>query len=394
MGEPWLSIIGIGEDGLEGLTLASRAALDGAEAVFGGARHLALAEVGVRGRQWGLPFSTAPVLALRGRRVAVLASGDPFWFGVGGTLSGHLTPAEWRVFPGVSAFSMVAARLGWRLEEAVCLGLHAAPLGQLRAVVGRGQRCICLLRDGAAVGELARWLASNGFGKTLVEVFEGLGGGAANRWAFVAEGSDNRAVSRLVTVAFEGVGRGMSRGGGLPDEMFEHDGQITKRGVRALTVSALAPRAGEVMWDVGAGSGSVGIEVLLAAPGTVVHGVEADAGRAARVRRNAGHFGVDHRYFVTERRAPDGLAGLPVPDVVFVGGGASGEVLAAVWDRLPEGGRLVVNAVTLETEAVLVEWHGARGGALLRIDLAEAGALGSRRGWVAQRPVVQWSVVK
>ena len=242
--------------------------------------------------------------------------------------------------------------------------------------------------------ELAAWLVANGFGKTRVQVFEALGGARETCWEFVAEEFDNRVVSALVCVAFEGVGRGMSRAAGLADEMFDHDGQITKRAVRALTLSALAPRAGEVLWDVGSGSGSVAIEFLLAAPGSAAHGIEADATRAARARGNAGRFGVAHRYLVTEGRAPEALAGLPVPDVVFVGGGASGEVLAVLWDALPEGGRLVVNAVTLETEALLVEWQGLKGGALLRIELAEALPLGSRRGWQALRPVVQWSVLK
>ena len=333
-------------------------------------------------------------MALRGRKVAVLSSGDPFWFGVGGTLAARLKPLEWITYPAPSTFSLAAARLGWRLEEVLCLGMHAAALGQLRPLLGRGQRCICLLRDGAAVGELAGWLAANGFGATRVEVFEALGGAREKRWNFVAEGHDNRMVSALVCVGFEAVGRGVSRASGLPDELFDHDGQITKRPVRALTLSALAPGTGEVLWDIGSGSGSVAIEFLLAASASVAHAVEADAVRAARARGNAARFGLAHRYLVTVGRAPEALAGLPVPDSVFVGGGASGEVLAAVWGLMPEGARLVVNAVTLETEALLVQWHGEKGGHLLRIELAEVAALGSRRGWQAMRPVVQWSVVK
>ncbi len=392
MAEPWLSIIGLGEDGLAGLTSASRAALAAAEFIFGGARHLERA--GVQGRVWAVPFDLAPVLALRGRNVAVLASGDPFWHGVGGTLSAHLAPAEWRAFPAPSTFSLVAARLGWRLEEVICLGLHAAPLARLRPVLARGQRLICLVRDGAAVAELAFYLAAQGFGASTLWGMEALGGPREKVWKVRADRFAAGTIAAPVAVAIEAVGVGMARASGLPDEMFEHDGQITKRAVRAMTLSALAPRPGEVLWDIGSGSGSVAIEFLLAATGSVAHALEADPVRAARARGNAENFGLGHRYLVTEARVPEGLADLPPPDVVFIGGGASEAVLAAVWPVLPQGGRLVVNGVTLETEALLIRWQGDKGGALLRIELAEAGPLGSRRGWQPLRPVVQWSAVR
>ncbi len=392
MAEPWLSIIGLGEDGLAGLTTASREALRAAEFVFGGARHLAL--VGVVGQDWPRPFSVEPVLALRGRRVAVLASGDPFWHGVGGSVAQHLDPAEWRCFPQASTYSHVAARLGWRVEDLICLGLHAAPMARLRVHLAQGVRLICLLRDGAAVAELAGYLVGQGFGASVLHGFEALGGRRERRWKIGAQAFDIAKVTAPVAVAIEAMGQGISGSSGLPDEMFAHDGQITKRPVRALTLSALAPRAGEVLWDIGCGSGSVSIEFLLAAPASVAHGVEADPLRAARARNNADSFGLGHRFTVTEARAPEGLPGLPRPDVVFIGGGASEALLAAVWARLPDGGRLVVNAVTLETEGLLMACHGAKGGALLRIELAEAAPLGTKRGWLAMRPVVQWSVVK
>ena len=392
MAEPWLSIIGLGEDGLAGLTSASRAALEAAEFVFGGVRHLEL--VGRQGQPWAVPFDVAPVVALRGRRVAVLATGDPFWHGVGGSLAAHLTPAEWRVFGVASTFSLVAARLGWRLEEVICLGLHATPLTRLRPVLARGQRVICLMRDGAAVAELAEYLTAQGFGASTLWVMEALGGPREKVWSLRADEFADAVIAAPVAVAIEAVGVGMARTSGLSDEMFDHDGQITKRPVRALTLSALGPRHGEVLWDIGSGSGSVAIEFLLAAAGSVAHAVEADPLRAARARGNAERFGLAHRYLVTEARAPEGLADLPPPDVVFVGGGASEAVLAAVWPLLPEGGRLVVNGVTLETEALLIRWQGEKGGSLLRIELAEAGPLGRRRGWQPLRPVVQWSVVR
>ena len=392
MAEPWLSIIGLGEDGPDGLSAASRLALNAAEIVFGAPRHLALAAVA--GVTWEVPFAVAPVLAERGKKVAVLASGDPFWHGAGGSLVGHLTPGEWVSYPAPSTFALAANRLGWRLEAAVCLGLHAAPLSRLRGILARGQRVICLVRDGAAVAELAAYLTAQGFGLSDLHVLEHLGGPLERYVRVIAQHADTATFYAPVAVAVECVGRGIPRASGLPDDLFDHDGQITKRAVRALTLSAIAPRGGEVFWDLGAGSGSVSIEVLLCAPGSLAHAVEADAGRAACARRNAESFGVAHRWQLHQGYAIDIIPELPSPDVVFVGGGASEALVQAVWTALPPGARLVINVVTLETEALLYGWQAAKGGQLLRIDLAEAGALGSKRGWQAARPIVQWSVAK
>jgi precorrin-6Y C5,15-methyltransferase (decarboxylating) len=392
MAEAWLSIIGLNEDGLAGLTHASREALAQAEIVFGAPRHLALA--GVQGRAWGVPFSVAPVLAERGRRVVVLASGDPFWHGAGGSLVGHLTAGEWVSHPAPSTFQLAANRLGWRMEEVVCLGLHAAPLARLRPGLAQGQKLICLLRDGAAVGELAAYMLAQGFGASTLHVLEALGGARERVLKTTPQQADGVVFSAPIAVAIDCVGKGLPRASGLPDDLFAHDGQITKRAIRALTLSALAPRGSEVLWDLGTGSGSISIEFLLAAPGTTAHAVEADAGRAARALTNAEAFGLGHRWHLHRGAALEHLAHLPRPDGVFVGGGASDALLAALWAAMPAGARLVMNAVTLETEALLYQWHGVCGGHLMRIDLAEAGALGSKRGWDVARPVVQWSVVR
>lgn len=394
MAEPWLSIIGLGEDGLHGLSAASRKALEGAELIFGGPRHLALIEAGHRGRTWPIPFSVAPVLEARGARVAVLASGDPFWHGAGGSLTRDLDPGEWHCWPAVSTFSLAAARLGWRLEDVLCLGLHAAPLDRLRPLLGQGVRALCLLRDAAAPAELAAWLTSEGFGHSRLTILECLGGPRERLRKAEARSFALPEMRAPVAVAVEAAGSGLPRAGGLPDEAFEHDGQITKRPVRALTLSALAPRMGETLWDIGAGSGSISVEWLLAAPGSRAVALEADAGRAARARRNADRFGLGHRFVLHELRAPEGIADLPRPDAIFVGGGASETVLETVWQAMPENCRLVANAVTLETEALLARWSGAKGGTLLRIELAEAQPLGTRRGWRSSLPVVQWSVVR
>lgn len=383
----------MGEDGLAGLSEASRAALARAEIVFGGPRHLDLAQVGTRGRPWPVPFSAAPVLEARGRRVVVLASGDPFWHGAGGSLSAGLIPGEWVSHPAPSTFQLAANRLAWRMEEVVCLGLHAAPLHRLRPVLGQGQRLILTLRDGAAVGEVARYLHDLGFGASEIHALVALGGPRERIVKIDPEHVDPSSFSAPVALAVLARGRGLPRASGLEDALFDHDGQITKRPVRALTLSALAPRVGEVVWDIGTGSGSVAIEVLLAAPGTQVHALEADPARAARARANADRFGLGHRYHLTEARAPEGLAGLPAPDAVFIGGGASQDLLEVLWPLLPSGARLVANAVTLETEALFYAAQARWGGSLLRIDLAEMAPLGRKRGWEAARSVVQWSVV-
>ena len=389
MADPWLTIIGLGEDGPEGLSPASRDALTRAEVIFGGPRHLALVQAGSRGQPWPVPFDPTPVLAHRGKPLVVLASGDPFWFGAGGSLMALVAEGEWVSHPASSTFQLAANRLGWRLEECLCMGLHAAPFARLRPVLGRGVRVICTLRDGAAVAELAAWLRDNGHPNARLTVLERLGGPLERVTDGVPEGS----IGAPVSAAIEATDPGLPRASGLPDQLFQHDGQITKRAVRALTLSALAPRAGEVLWDIGAGSGSVGIEWLLAG-GAKVAALEADPARAERARGNVAAFGLSHRHALTEARAPEGLDGLPVPDAVFIGGGASEALLRAVWDRMPEGARLVMNAVTIETEALVLDWSARQGGSLLKIDLAEPVAIGRKRGWKSALPILQWSVAR
>ena len=392
MGDPWLSIVGLNEDSLDGLPPASRAALDRAEVIFGGPRHLDLVGAGARGQAWPVPFSVEPVLACRGRPVAVLASGDPFWHGAGGSLVGHLEPGEWRAYPAPSTFSLAAAALGWRMEEITCHGLHAAPLARLRGVVAPGARAICLLRDGDAPAELAAWLREAGCGAARLWVMERLGGPRARIRETQAEGFDLRDVAAPVAVAVAfPAGVGLSRGSGLADDLFHHDGQITKRPVRALTLSALQPRPGALLWDLGAGSGSVSVEWCLAGGRAVA--VEQRPDRVRNIAGNIADFGLDHRMEVIEGSAAESLASLPHPDAVFIGGGAKEPLLETLFDLLEPGTRLVVNGVTLETVSLLARMHAARGGELLRIELAQAAPLGTMRGWVPARPVVQWSTV-
>jgi precorrin-6Y C5,15-methyltransferase (decarboxylating) len=394
-GQPWLTIVGIGADGLDGLSAAARMALAQAEVIFGGPRHLALAGAGARGRPWPVPFDPTPVLALRGRAVAVLASGDPFWHGAGGTLARHLAPAEWRSFAAPSTFSLAAARLGWRIEDIACLGLHAAPFARARSALHEGARLVVLLRDGAAAGVFARWLEAAGFGPSRLHVLEDLGGAAERIRIATAAGFDLADVAAPVAIAVEAAGEGPAAGlpapGGLPDSAFAHDGQISRHPVRALTLAALAPRPGETLWDIGAGSGSVSVEWCRAGGRAIA--IERLAGRAANIAANAERFGVDDRLRVVVGAAPEACVGLPTPAAVFVGGGGNAALHAALLPLLPAGTRLVANAVTLETEALLGQLHARHGGTLLRIDIAAAEPLGAMRGWAGGRPIVQWSVV-
>jgi precorrin-6B C5,15-methyltransferase / cobalt-precorrin-6B C5,C15-methyltransferase len=395
MDSPWLAIIGLGEDGLAGLSGASRAALTAADVIFGGPRHLELVFAREKGRAWPVPFDVTPVLACRGQRVAVLASGDPFWHGAGGSLVGHLAAGEWVSYPAPSTFALVANRLGWRLEDTLCLGLHAAPYARLLPHLGRGQRLICTLRDGAAAGELAAWLAANGAGSARLQVLERLGGPAERVRAATALGFDLADVQAPVAMAVEVVdGAGLPVTPGLADDLFATDGQITKQPIRALTLCALAPRKGALLWDIGAGSGSISVEWCL--QGGRALAVEARADRVANITANIAGFGLQDRMRVVEAKVSGGVLPLAAtetaPDAVFLGGGADEALVASLFDLLPKGVRLVANAVTLETEALLTRWHALKGGDLTRIDNARAAPLGQMRGWEASRPVVQWSV--
>ncbi|AXI52116.1 MULTISPECIES: bifunctional cobalt-precorrin-7 (C(5))-methyltransferase/cobalt-precorrin-6B (C(15))-methyltransferase [unclassified Sulfitobacter] len=391
----WVTLIGLGEDGLAGLTDASRKALAEAEVIFGGPRHLALCDAGARGREWPLPFSVEPVLEHRGRAVVVLASGDPFWHGVGGSLAQVLDPSEWRCFPAPSCMTLAAARLGWRLEEVTTLGLHAAPFEVLVPHLAAGARLICTLRDGAAPAALADYLTAQGFGASRLTVMEALGGPreiarAADAATFDLDGI---AAPVVVAIAVSG-GAGISHAPGRPEALFAHDSQITKSPMRALTLAALAPRAGELLWDVGGGSGSVSVEWCLAAPQAQSIAIEPRESRCDNIIENARRFGLAGRMRCVQGTAPEALADLPSPAAVFLGGGATEDVLQAIWHRITPGTRLVANAVALETQALLIRWHGMHGGQLLRIDLAQAAPLGTMQGWHPSRPQLQWSVTR
>jgi precorrin-6Y C5,15-methyltransferase (decarboxylating) len=394
----WLSIVGIGEDGVEGLSPVARGLVSTAEIVFGGRRHLGLAAPLIRGaaRPWPSPFDGAAdeVLHHRGRPICVLASGDPFHYGVGAMLARRIAAREMIVVPAPSAFSLAAARLGWSLPDTVLLSVHGRTLDLVRPHLQPGARILALTSDGDGPAALAKLLAETGFGASRLTILEALGGPRERVRATSAATFEFGTVDALNTVAIAvnaaPDARVLARTPGLADDLFEHDGQITKREIRAVTLSSLAPCRGELLWDIGAGSGSIAIEWLLADPAMRAIAVEQRADRAARIRRNAATFGVPGLEIV-EGAAPDALAGLAAPDAIFVGGGASDTgVLDAVARALRPCGRLVVNAVTLKTESLLLARHSALGGELTRIAISRASPVGAETGWRAAMPVTQW----
>jgi len=398
----WLSIIGIGEDGVEGLKPAASGLIAAAEIVFGGRRHLTLAARLIRGatRPWPSPFDGAAeeVLRHRGRYVCVLASGDPFQYGVGAVLAQQIDSREMIVVPAPSAFSLAAARLGWSLPQTVLLSLHGRTLDLIRPHLQPAARILALTSDGDAPAALAKLLATSGFGASRLIVLERLGGPHESVRSATAAAFDFGAVDPLNTLAIEVEAARdapiIARAAGLPDHLFEHDGQITKREIRAMTLSSLSPRRGELLWDIGAGSGSVAIEWLLADPTMRAIAVEQRPERAARIRRNAAAFGVPGLEII-EGSAPASLVGLPSPDAVFVGGGASDAgALDAAARAVRSGGRLVVNAVTLEAEALLIARHAAFGGELIRIAISRAAPVGAKIGWRPAMPITQWAWTK
>lgn len=401
---PWLSLVGIGEDGAAGLGAAARTALAAAEFVVGGRRHLALAAAllpaGAETLAWPSPIEDgfAALLARRGRPVVVLASGDPFFHGIGSVLARHIPAAEMQSLPAPSAVALACARLGWAAQDCRLVSLHGRPFARIRPQLQPGARLLVLSWDGTTPALLAEELVGRGLGGSRLVVLEAMGGPRERVRDGRAETMRGLAAEALNTVAIEVVaGPGaaiVTRAAGRPDDLFDNDGQITRAEVRAITLAALAPRGGDLLWDVGGGSGAVAIEWLLADERCRAVAIESRTDRAARIRLNAEQFGVP-ALEVVEGRAPAALAGLPTPDAVFVGGGF-GEtgMFEAVWAALPEGGRLVVNAVTLETEARLIALHGSLGGRLIEIALAEAGPVGGFRAFRPGMTVVQWAVRK
>ena len=400
----WLSIVGIGEDGIDGLSPVARRLVSDAELVVGGKRHLALADPLIKGQRlaWPSPIGDAlPEIARhRGRPVAVLASGDPFHYGVGDLLLRAIPADETLCLPRPSAFSLAAARLGWSLQDVALVSLHGRALEGIVRHLQPVARILALSWDGETPAKLAALLQARGFGDSAITVLERMGGAAERVRRTTAKGFDLEKIEPLNTIALEVIGSTSVAFGlapGLDDALFEHDGQLTKRDVRAITVSALAPRQGELLWDVGVGAGSIAIEWLLRHPSLQAIGIEEGAERAARATRNAATLGTPDLRIV-QGHAPEALAGLPAPDAVFIGGGlGDAGLFEAVWSALKPGGRLVANAVSLGSEAKLIELFQRHGGELTRIEIAKSGPAG-RSGkvfvWRPAAPIIQWRVAK
>jgi precorrin-6B C5,15-methyltransferase / cobalt-precorrin-6B C5,C15-methyltransferase len=397
----WLAVVGIGEDGIDGLSPAARRLVAQAAFVVGGKRHLALAgPLSAETLAWPSPIEGAldMIEAHRGRPACVLASGDPFFFGVGAMLMRRFKADEMICVPAPSAFALAAARLGWSEQDCAMLSLHGRPLEAIIPHLQPGARILALSWDDATPAKLAALLTARGMGRSKLTVCEAMGGPRERVRATEAQSFALDNVAALNTIALETVAdrgaRILPRASGLPDDWFEHDGQITKREIRAMTLAGLAPRRGELLWDVGSGSGSVAIEWMLADPMNGAVAVEARRDRAARIARNALTFGVPH-LSVVAGEAPQVLADLPAPDAIFIGGGASAPgMIERACEALAPGGRLVVNAVTLETQAACVEWRARHGGELAQIAVAHADRIGRFSGWRAAMPVVQWRLVK
>ena len=395
---PWLSIVGIGEDGRAGLSPAAAAALDGAAVTYGGRRHLALAApLAGEARPWPSPITDAypGILARRGQPTCLLATGDPFHFGIGAEIARLVPASEIRAFPHPSAFSLAAARLGWPLPETACLTLHGRDLFGIVPHLQPGARLLALSWDDTTPGAVASLLAERGLGRSRLTVLEAMGGPRERVRDGTADGFSLTGIAALNTLAVEVVAepgaRILSLSPGLDDAWFENDGQLTKAEIRAVTLAALRPRAGETLWDLGAGSGSISIEWCLRHPANRAVAVERRPDRAERIARNAKALGVGARVRIVGGASLEALPALPSAQAIFVGGGvAEPGLLAACRAALAPDGRCVANAVTLEGEAALLAAFAESGGGLRRLSVAHAVPVGGLTGWRPAMPITQW----
>ena len=400
--DKWLSVVGIGEDGLLGLSPIARSLLDRAQVVVGGTRHLAMLPTDDTREQllWKSPLQATvdDIIRRRGESVCVLASGDPMCHGIGVTLSRRIPISEMTVIPAASAFSLVCARLGWALADVETFSLTNRPIASIALALYPGARLLVLSADRHTPALVAKMLTQRGFGSSLMTVFERMSGDAERRIEAVAAAWNATDLADLNTIAIgcncDRETAIFPRTAGLADAAYLHDGQLTKREVRAVTLSSLAPVPGELLWDVGAGCGSIAIEWMRSHRGCRAIAIERHPTRLQYIAENASNLGVSELKIIAGS-APEALANLSQPNAIFIGGGVTAEaVLETCWDALGEGGRLVVNAVTVESELTVLQWHSLHGGELIRIGIQRVGAIGSFQGWKPLAPVTQWAVVK
>lgn len=400
---PWLTILGIGADGIASLTDAARARIAGADLIVGGARHLAMIEhLGPRDRLvWDVPLSRTieRLRARQGSRVVVLATGDPLWFGVGTMLIAEFGAAACEILPHLSCFQLAAARLGWPIDASDCITVHGRPLDRLRRVIAPGVRLLVLCDDGGTPSDAASLLRECGYGASAMTALSELGATTERRVDATATEWSATELPGLTTLAIacradDPAAVALSLVPGLPDDAFLQDGQLTKRPIRAATLALLSPLPGECLWDVGAGCGSIAIEWLRVTPRGTAIAIERDPERLDFIRRNAITLGVPELSIV-EGTAPAALIGLPMPDAVFIGGGVTTPgLMEQCYAALRPGGRLVANVVTLDGEAVLLSWFDRLGGELTRLQAARAERVGPHHGWRPLMPVTQWMVRK
>ncbi len=380
---------------MAGLSPAARTLVETAEMLIGGKRHLAMVpEGGAERCAWPSPLSDVAneIPKMRGRRVCVLATGDPMFFGVGATLAARIPGDEMTIVPERSAFSLAAARLAWPLEAAALLSLHGRPVEKLALHVAPGAQLL-ILAEKTTPAAVAAWLVAHGFGESRMVALAHMGGAKEER--FEATAADwSHAVPDLHTLAVACVAgenaHWYPRTAGLPDDVFEHDGKLTKREFRALALAKLLPHRGALLWDIGTGCGSIAIEWMRAADGAKAVALEPRADRRALAAKNAASLGVPE-LDIRNARAPEGLAGLPAPDAIFFGGGNSDATMQTALEHLKPGGRLVAHSVTLESEAGLLAAYATHGGELIRLSSAHAAPLGNYSGWRPSMPVTQWA---
>ena len=396
---PWLHIVGIGEDGMAGLAPATRAVVEAAEVIIGGERHHRLSDaLSAERLNWPSPFDAVigTLNGMRGRRVVILATGDPLWFSVGARIGRSIDPGEITYHPQLSAFQLAAARMGWSMADVETLTVHGRPVEQMIAFIQPDARLLILTTGAETPAKIATFLSERGFGRSPMSVMAEMGGAQEMRFDGVAE-SWNHQVPAFNTLAVECVAAPdaalLPRGPGLADDLFEHDGTMTKSEIRAVTLAKLMPMRGALLWDVGTGCGSVAVEWMRGARYARAIGIEPRADRRAMAAANALALGTPKLELI-DGEAPAALAGLAAPDAIFLGGGLSGEVYDAAWVALKPLGRLVANAVTLESEAVLIGLHEQHGGDLVKLSVTRAEPLGAYRGWRPLMPVAQWSRVK
>lgn len=399
MTQKWLHIVGIGEDGMEGLTPATRTIVETAEVIIGGDRHHQLSDnIAATRVAWPSPFDALieTLERYKGKRVVVLATGDPLWFSVGARIGRSIDPSQIVYHPQLSAFQLTAARMGWSLADVETLTVHGRPVHQMVAFIQPDQRLIILTTGAETPAQIAKFLTDRGFGQSQMTVLASMGGareqrfdGTAANWAHEVPAFNTLAV-HCIAAADAAL---LPRVPGLDDSLFHSDGTMTKQEVRAATVAKLMPMRGALLWDIGTGSGSVAIEWMRAARYARAIGIEPRADRRAMAAENALALGAPKLQLI-EGEVPAALRDLDAPDAIFIGGGLSVETFDLAWKNLRPLGRLVANAVTLESEAILIQLHKQHGGSLVKIGVQRAEPVGRLTGWKPSRTVTQWSLVK